>query len=281
MKKNTRKNDKIEYYKKVDKSVFYYGITIPVKYQNAFLGKKSIEKGTSRNITIIWGKNKYYAYLLNVNRKKTTSVLQLRWDSNTDLLNDLRTTFIQSYVAIESQFFNAKKKMQTKLDGGNQEVLIVRPISENLIEFETFIQIPTPYDNLFKRLVKENVFGWLSKIDRDYIITKATKWMDIVELPKHIDVPYVVYYLLDEKNKEIYIGSAIRLGDRVKPGRHEIPGWNKFRYEIVHPSMHHMLRRIEFHSINNFAYYFENNGKITPYKVSQYRLVNKNWSKSK
>lgn len=273
--------NQIEYYKKIDKSVFYYGITVPVKYREAFVGNNKIEKGTSRNITIKWGRNSYDAYLINVDRKESTSVLQIRWDSNIDLLNELKTTFIQSYIAIESQFFDAQKKMRTNLEGGNQEVMIIRPINESTIEFEVFIQIPTPYDNLFKRLVKENVFGWLSEIDRDYLITKSTKWMDISELQKHVETPYVVYYLIDEKNKEIYIGSAIRLGDRVKPGRHEIPGWNKFRYEIVHPSMHHMLRRIEFHSINNFAYYFENNGGIKAYSVSEYKLVNKNWSKSK
>jgi hypothetical protein len=48
----------------------------------------------------------------------------------------------------------------------------------------------------------------------------------------------------DGNKKEIYIGSATRLGDRVKPNRHEIPGWNKFRYEIVSPEYHAFLRMI-------------------------------------
>lgn len=274
-------NDSIEYYKKIDKSVFYYGITIPVRYRDGFLQSKEISKGTSRQVKIKWNKNIYDAYLVNVDRKKSSPVLQLRYDSNIELLNELKTTFIQSYIAIESQFFNKSTKQRTKLDGGNQEVLIFRPINETEIEIETFIQVKTPYDNLFKRLVEENVFGWLSKTNTDYMITKSTKWYDISDLPKHLEAAYVVYYLIDEKNKYIYIGSAIRLGDRVKPGRHEIPGWNKFKYEIIHPSMHHMLRRIEFHSINAFAYFFENNGNVDPYSVSEYKLVNKNWSKSK
>lgn len=274
-------NDSIEYYKKIDKSVFYYGITIPVRYRDGFLQSKEIDKGTSRPVKIKWNKKFYDAYLINVDRKQTSPVLQLRYDSNIELLNELKTTFIQSYIAIESQFFNKSKKQRTKLDGGNQEVLIFKPINETEIEIKTFIQVQTPYDNLFKRLVEENVFGWLSKTNSDYMITKSTKWFDISDLPKHLEAAYVVYYLIDENSKYIYIGSAIRLGDRVKPGRHEIPGWNKFKYEIVHPNMHHMLRRIEFHSINAFAYFFENKGNIETYSVSNYKLVNKNWSKSK
>jgi hypothetical protein len=43
--------------------------------------------------------------------------------------------------------------------GGNQEVVIFRPIDTYKIELETFIKIETPYDNIFKRFVEENIFG--------------------------------------------------------------------------------------------------------------------------
>ena len=66
----------------------------------------------------------------------------------------------------------------------------------------------TPYDNIFKRLVDENVFGWLSDPEKDYLMIKSTRWYDIKDLRKHEDASYVVYYLIDEDNKELYIGSA-------------------------------------------------------------------------
>ena len=81
----------------------------------------------------------------------------------------------------------------------------------------------------------------------------------------------------DDNKKEIYIGSATRLGDRVKPNRHEIPGWNKFRYEIVSPEYHDFLRMIEYHSIMNFATFFKNSGNLTSLKLSEYTLVNKDY----
>ena len=173
------------------------------------------------------------------------------------------------------------KYFRTSLEGGNQEVLIFRPVSAGEVELETFIRIPTPYDNIFRRLVEENVFGWLSKERKEYVVTKATPWLNLSELSKHQNASFVIYYLIDEDEREIYIGSAKRLGDRVKPRRVEIPGWTKFKYEIIHPQYHHLLRELEHHSIRAFSGFFENKGKMPFYEVSNFKLANKHWSRRK
>jgi hypothetical protein len=195
-------------------------------------------------------------------------------------LVDLKKEFIQSYVVIWSKNYEASSnatRYMTKLSGGNQEVLIFKPTSIKEIELETFIQVPTVYDNMFKKFVDDNVFGWISEIGKDYLITKSTDWLDKSKLHEHVDANFVVYYLIDENNKEIYIGSAKRLGDRVKENRKEIPGWNKFKYEIIHPDYHSLLHRIEFHSIRAFASFLKNNGNVSYHPISEYKLVNKNW----
>ncbi len=270
-----------EYYKKIDKSFFLYGITIPNAYVEDFLFDEPILLGTSREVKVIFKKKEYIAKLSHVNRRGASPVYQLRWDSNKELLSSLKQEFIQTYFAIESQKFEAKAKQQyhvTHLLGGSQEVVIFKLQDKNHILLETFIKIQTPYDNIFKRFVEENVFGWLSNANfNSRFITKSTKWMNIDELYKHEDINYVVYYLVDEVNKQIYIGSATRLGDRVKPNRPEIPGWNKFRYEIIHPNYHNDLREIEYHSIMNFAKFFKNNGNVSTMGISDYILVNKDY----
>lgn len=268
------------YYKKIDKSFFNYGITIPKDYIQYFTYGNPVELGTSRDITILWKKKEYNARLYHVNRK-AGDVHQIRWDNNKELLSSLKQEFIQSYFAIESQNFAAKEQKKyyiTNLLGGSQEVIIFKPLSVDMIELQTFIKIGTPYDNTFKRLVEENVFGWLSddKHKQD-IITKSTGWINANDLYKHEEQNHVVYYLVDEENKQLYIGSAIRLGDRVKLNRPEIPNWNKFRYEIVHPKFHSLLRSIEYHSIMNFARFFANNGKLSSLKLSDYILVNRDY----
>ncbi len=272
----------MEYYKKVDKSFFKYGITITKKYESLFLMGHPLNIGTSRPITLKWGNKKYQAKISYVNIKNKKPVYQLRWDNSPKLQAALKQEFIQSYIAIVSQNFvaNAEEKYYiTKLTGGNQEVMIFEPLSVDEIKISTFIKVETPYAELFKKLIDENVFGWLnSDINYDtQMITKYTKWIDRDKLPEHVDVPFVVYYLQDEINKQIYIGSAKRLGNRVKPHRQEIPNWNKFRYEIIHPKFHYLIKGIEYHSIMNFARFFKNNGHLSNINVSDYTLVNKDY----
>lgn len=270
----------MEYYKKIDKSFFQYGITIPQKYISIFLCGVDIPLGESREITLYWKKTKYSSRLNHVNIKGKKPVYQLRWDNSPALKASLKTEFIQSYIAIVSQNYTANYSNEyyvTKLKGGNQEVAVFEPVSSSEISLSTFIKIETPYDELFKKLISENVFGWLSKEDNKQMITKHTKWIDISELSKHQDVPFVIYYLLDNVNKEIYIGSAKKLGDRVKPSRKEIPGWNKFRYEIIHPLYHNLIKEIEYHSIMNFARFFKNSRNLSSVEISEYLMVNKDY----
>jgi len=253
-----------------------------------FLHRKTLKKGKSRETFLRWKKGQKRYRCLLYHSKRTTGkydFYQIKWTNNLELNRKFKTVFVQTYMAIQSLNYKAKphgKFIKTDLLGGTQEVLIFRPVSINEIELEPFIKIETPYDGIFKRLVTENVFGWLSKTEKDYLITKSSKWYNADELSNHVETEYVVYYLIDEKKKEIYIGSAKRLGNRVKKGRPEIKGWTKFKYEKVHPDYHHLLRRIEFQSIRAFASFFENNGGDPDYfSVSDYKLVNKNWPKRK
>ncbi len=269
-----------EYYKKIDKSFFKHGITIPKERISDFIGEHPIALGCNRKIKILWQNDEYSAIISHVDRK-AGPVHQVRWDGNRELLASLKKEFIQSYFAIESQKYEAKRENKyhiTSLMGGSQEVVVFKVLDEDTIKLETFIKIETPYDNIFKNLVDENVFGWLGENKySDNLISKSTKWFDIKDLYKHEDINHVIYYLVDDKEKQIYIGSATRLGDRVKPNRPEIPGWNKFRYEIIKPKFHYLLRTIEYHSIMNFAAFYSNKGNIPSLALSDYLLVNKDY----
>lgn len=267
-----------EYYKKIDKSVFDGKVTIPNIYIEYFINPSELESNKkSRELVITFKKKAYAAKFCFVHQSSGRNVLQISYGK--ELKDSLKEEFIQTYFAIESQKLlkSKEKKFRTNLLGGNQEVVIFKYIDESSIELITFIKIETPYDNIFKKFVEQNVFGWLSEENKSQIITKYYPWKDIKELNKYVDTPFVVYYLIDEVKKEIYIGSAKRLGDRVKPGRHEIPGWNKFMFETIHPDFHEYLKEVEYHSIMTFAKFFSNNGNRTTLNISDYKLVNKDY----
>lgn len=266
-----------EYYKKIDKSFFDGKVTIPNQYINCFVDPDEFDQYKSRNISIKFKGKRYSGKYCFVHQSTGRKVLQISYDNK--LIVKLKQEFIQTYFAIESQKLLKEKdrKFQTKLLGGSQEVAIFKSIDNDNLELETFIKIETAYDNIFKALVEQNVFGWLSNENNSQMITKYSSWMSIDELPKYADTPYVVYYLLDETNNELYIGSAQRLGDRVKVGRHEIPNWNKFMFEIIHPDFHSMLKEIEYHSIMTFSKFLKNNGNRCSLGISNYKLVNKDY----
>jgi len=271
-----------EYYKIVDKSIFKRGLTIPKDRIDDFVFGCPVELGQSRRIDIVWGKKKYEALLCNVNRTNLGSTYQLRWDSNKDLSTKLKTEFIQSYFAIQSNYIRNQTTLDAdikRLLGGQKEVLVIKPLSVSSFSFEAFIRIETPYDNVFRQLVEANVFGWISRPEKDMMISNHTKWMPSSDLPQHEDKSFVIYYLVDQQDKTIYIGSATRLGDRVKIGRPEIPKWNLFRYEEVHPDLHKHLRQIEYHSIINFARFLKNDGNLSSLNISEYKLVNKDYGR--
>jgi len=278
-----------EYYKKVDRSMMDWGLTIPNKFCNDFQAGSPVKLGTSREINIIWDKKRYSAKLCHVNRKKANPVFQLRWDSNKDLLKKIRKTFIQSYVILKSQkeLFDRdkedRKHFRTDLNSGQQEVLILKPKNSEEIEVKVFIKIENEWNTLFQRLADENVFGWIfDKKDKQYLIQRSTNWIKVKEFAKHSNVLNVIYYLANTKDRLLYIGKAENLGKRVKPGKkhQNMPGnWNLFKYDIIRPEFSNILERIEDHTIRSFASILKNSKGYPSLDLSNYKLVNLNWKK--
>lgn len=268
--------------KKVDKSILMGSrFTIPQENLGMFLQGEDILPGKNREIKIIFNKKEYSGVIRHVNQTKSNKVYQVQWHQDKKLQLELKKEFVQSYIAIMSDIYQKKltseKKYRTNLAGGEQEVIKVIEIDKNKFEIESFIKIKSPYSNLFQKLIENNVFAWIDKnAEETKMIIKETEWYDISELKSHEDARYVIYYLLDDRNEKIYIGSAKRLGNRVKPGRQEIPDWNKFRYEILNPNYYSMLREIEYHSIFNFARFIKNS-KIKSIDISDYVLMNKDY----
>lgn len=266
-----------------------WGLTIPKDHIADFLLGNKLAPGKSRGVTLIWDKKKYPAKLSHFNLKKTDSVYQLRWDNSKDFLLKLRTTFIQSYVILKSQkelFEKGKtgnEHFRTNLEGGQQEVIIFQPLTNNEIKVKVYIRIKDEWNALFERLVKENVFGWIfEKKEKEYLIQKSTDWYPVSEFENHKNAINVIYYLENSRKKLLYIGKADNFGKRVKPGRihQNMPGdWDRFKYDIIRLEFSNILERIEDHTIRTVASILKNNNNYSSLNIGQYKLVNAHWKK--
>lgn len=264
----------------VNKTMLDYCLTIP-KALHCKLDIESIVDNHSQDVIILWDDERYYGKLIGKNILDDSTGFAYQLHFKKDMLKKISETFIQSYMAIRSQFYGAdsNKQYRTMLPEECEEYINMTILEKKLFEFKVETQVKTPYDNIFRNLLNEDVFGWMGKSDKVYdkMITESSDWIPIKNLRQYSDVPYVVYYLVDENQKEIYIGSATRLGNRVKPVREEIPGWNKFRYEKIHKSFYGQLWDLEYHSIINFAKFFNNKGNKSNLGLSDYILVNKDY----
>lgn len=272
------------FFKKVDKSLLKSGkVTIPNDEIENICDTTGWNTKTKKRINLIFNNKTYNGSLSyksrNSNNKKGKPYFQLTF--NKDLTKELRKEFIQTFMAIQSEILSLsnRNKYHITSDEINREVIQFKQISESDIEIISFLKIKTPYDNLFKTLIETNILDFNQNKKSEDIIKYSSDWIPKDKLSNYKSIEYVVYYLVDEKNKEIYIGSATNLYERISIYRNEIPEWNIFKYEVINPKFRDLLLRIEEHSIRAFASFLPTNIHTDTLNISTYKLNNRNWSK--
>lgn len=262
-----------------------WGFTIPKDYVKDFEAGRSVKKGSSRKVDILWDKKRYSVRLCHVKRKDYPSVHQVRWDNNNEFLKELRKTFIQSYIVLKSkkELFDIEKEsgkhFRTKK---HNEAILFSPFDYKTVKAKVFIKVEDEWNALFRRLTEENVFGWIFDKDKKYLISRSTNWMKIKEFKKHVNAVNVIYYLVNTRKRLLYVGKANILGKRVKPGKihQNMSGdWDLFKYDIIKPEYSNILERIEDHTIRTLAAILENSKNYPSLGLQEYKLANINWKK--
>jgi hypothetical protein len=85
----------------------------------------------------------------------------------------------------------------------------------------------------------------------------------------------VIYTLIDEKAKLVYVGEAANLIRRLKAGHSDIKDWDFYRYDQLPPMPKQQRVAIERMLIRVFASVLENKGNISTKSISEYRLANR------
>ncbi|MUK87771.1 AAA domain-containing protein [Ornithinibacillus sp. L9] len=121
--------------KKVDWSIFEYGSQIPNEFHRDFItanGNNSLEVGEEANVKLIINDQPYQAKIVNNRRKDyEKGSLQLRYDQNKNLKENLRESFSVSYnYLLENREEKSKKPVFTP---------------EDKAEFIDFYQTNEPY----------------------------------------------------------------------------------------------------------------------------------------
>lgn len=133
------------------------------------------------------------------------------------------------------------------------------------------------FPELFKQFISSHVLKEMeNKIleKRDFKFIKEN-WQPRSKFKTLIEKNNIVYYLIDTKNKLLYIGEAEHT-KRIAQFRKELPDWDFFRIDLL-PSWLTRQQRLEIERliIRSFASVLPNNKNIDSMKISDYKLLNR------
>ena len=130
--------------KKVDDSVFKYGVHIPLSFRNEFKKAnqmKDVEQGKAEKIKLIFEGSTFDAELRSIRQSSSEKIsLQIRYDAKTDLKEYLRKTFATTHEYI------LKEKDRSK----NKTV----KIPDHLAEYMEFYKTEKPFE--YRVITKKN-----------------------------------------------------------------------------------------------------------------------------
>ena len=270
---------------------FYWGFTLPKKHYDEFIeffqfdDAKLLEK-----ITLKIDGKKYPAKIrmARINNKGTMKgrsdrqypereVIQIFWNKEYETLKALRKFFIYSYASTID-----KSKPRLK------EVMELIHVKDNEFRIKAISRQETDFDTMLRFMEDKNLFGfWREEISkkkrkRNIFVDYSKKWISASRIKKYASRNHVVYLLYHSTKKQLYVGKANIMGDRVQQGKGRIgldKDWDKFMFFEIHPEFSHFIEQIEAFTIRSFAALMENDVDITPLVDRNVKLVNRQLKK--
>lgn len=270
---------------------FYWGFTLPKKHYDEFIeffnfnDKKLVDK-----ISLKIDGKKYPAKIrmARINNKGTMkgrsdkkyperNVIQIFWDKEYETLKALRKFFIYSYA---STIDKSKPKLK--------EVMELIHVKENEFRIKSISRQETDFDAMLKFMEDKNLFGfWREEISkkkkkRNIFVDYSRKWIPASKVKDYANRNHIIYLLYHTEKKQLYVGKANIMGDRVQQGKGRIgldKDWDKFMFFEIHPEFSHFIEQIEAFTIRSFASLVDNDVDITPLVDRNIKLVNRQLKK--
>lgn len=271
---------------------FYWGFTFPKKHNNEYIDFFDFKSDhLVEKISIKINNKKYPAKMrmARINNKgkikgrsdtiyPVRNVVQVFYDGEYDTLKALRKLFIYSYA---STIDKSKPKLK--------EVLEFIHIGGNEFRIKVIAKQVTDFDKMLKFMEDKNLFSFWQKEQsknkkkENIFIDYSRKWINVNKLTDYSNRSNVIYLLYHTKLKNIYIGKANLLGDRVKKGVGRVgldKEWDKFMFFELNPDYSPFVEQIEMFSIRLLSSILKNEVGIKELNDKNIKLVNKQLKKS-
>ena len=270
--------------KKVDSSLFRHnGTTIPQwactmwgiqKTFNSCISKRNKEA----EVRVEFQNKEYKGWVTAAKQGRITPAYRLWYSPR--LTFKIKDAFLMSFVRdIEGRLRKTSGDVASNIEDEIPfwEFLDIEydPEKRKFFFNAYYIQKPA-FSELFKRFIESPI---LHKIDDE--LTKKppfriykTKWKPRSDLDYELGANNVLYFLLDTKNKLVYIGEASNLVDRLRQDHISIPKWDYFRYNVLPDKSALERRTFERMLIRDFASLLDNKKGVKYFDFSEYKLAN-------
>ena len=273
---------------------FYWGFTLPKKFYPDYINYFDFKSSNLNSDIILKIENKKFpakirmAQINNTGTSKSRSnvkypernVIQIFYDREYQTLKALRKLFIYSYA---STIDKSKPKLKEVLEFIHQK--------DNIFRIKPISRQETDFDEMFRFLEDKNLLKFWKDKDKkkkreNIILDYSRKWLNASEMSKtqNKNRNNVIYLLYHSTNRDIYIGKADVLGQRVKKGEGRVglkSDWDKFMWFEINPDYNMFLEELEHFLIRTFASMLSNDVDIEPIINSKIKLVNRQLRKKK
>lgn len=148
--------------------------------------------------------------------------------------------------------------------------------------FTAYFKQAAYFPEVFKHLIGSPKLKQIERtIFNDFEKIINQDWKEKDQLVTELGAKNVIYFLLDEINKLIYVGETgqdlkIRLSDSEHYKNVGIPHWTHYRFEVLPSSIGIKARReIEDMTIRAYATLISNTKDVSSFRISNYKLVNR------
>ena len=161
-------------------------------------------------------------------------------------------------------------------------------VEDNIFKIKPISRQETDFDAMLQFMEDKNLFGFRreeiskKKKKRNIFVDYSRKWIPASRVKEYCNRNHVIYLLYHSTKKQLYVGKANVMGERVQKGKGRIgldEDWDKFMFFEIHPEFSHFIEQIEAFTIRSFAALMENDVDITPLVDRNVKLVNRQLKK--
>jgi len=216
-------------------------------------------------------------YQGQVSKVKHSSGYQYRLYFEDALVEKLRTVYLMSFMrSIEAELSDSNYRDIEKEISFWEFIDIEFDIENKKFIFNAHYPLKPQFPNLFKRLINSAPLKRISAetLEKDSTSIHKQDWNTWNNYKFEIGAYNVIYMLLDEVNKFIYVGEAKDMVKRFNAHHASSKSWTHYKYNVLPESLAQYRVAIERMLIRDLACLLENNQGISSIKISEYKLTN-------